>query len=61
MDVDAIEASSEAARVSLAAMLVASVRVDAERSGCSERSGDDGWVEMDEGAGVLSDVLDARV
>lgn len=58
---DATEASSDAGRVSLAAMLVASVRDEAERSGCSERTGEEGCVEMEEGAGVLLDVLDARV
>lgn len=40
-------------------MLVASVSEEAARSGCSEVRGEDGWVEMDEGAGVLSEVREA--
>ncbi len=46
-----------AALESAAVMLVASVRDDAARSGCSDVSGEDGCVEMEEGAGVLSAVV----
>lgn len=55
-----VERASEAAVESAGAMLVASVREEAARSGCSDVRGEEGWVEIEEGAGVLSEVRDAE-